>query len=647
MNMDSFVVTIGEFLHMNGARARFDANRTNYVIPKYQREYKWSDERVVALISDIKNRDKFIGNIILNKVEDHYEIVDGQQRITTIILILIALFNRNKHPRNQIQTEEQKTLLGYLTKTGKFILENESIGEYVLINETEIQLQIEKDEDIYYQKETFNHLFCLINHILFEDNSTKIEESELLSFQKKVLDCQVLVLIGEPDGRQQDSIEEVFLDINFKSQLLDVANIFKGYCFKNYSATSHDELKQQWTNIRKYTKQFERSFGYEENRETCEYLYLYLLSVPGSYKIPANLSPGGVHFLESKNHTQTKELLEDMVDYGNHIIDFFNNLSNDNYIFEDICYDAKSHENDTNRIKSLRSMALSVIESKEAQYYKLPLFMLLHFLLKDDMLSSTLDFISLKALITNMYIYAFLFTSSGKSKNKTLIAYDVLEKIHNRNSDTIKDVLSDLKSIRRNFLEDFGLFRNFNTAKGYSVYSIMDHYTANDNFIEQIYSFKSGYTPEHFLIHNNSIMEVQWKDGDNSCKFGLKDLLGKPDGRTYKGTSYKKQTINYLILPKELNETIKSDDIVSKIDAIKGYYNRPGTTIPKHVELFIHHIEGMPAYIKLKNQKGTHATQEDIENEYKEFINIYFSDENQASLYRSLENKFKSSFHNH
>lgn len=57
MDMDSFVITIGEFLHMSGTKARFDAGRTNYVIPKYQREYKWNDERVLALISDIKNRD--------------------------------------------------------------------------------------------------------------------------------------------------------------------------------------------------------------------------------------------------------------------------------------------------------------------------------------------------------------------------------------------------------------------------------------------------------------------------------------------------------------------------------------------------------------------------------------------------------------
>ena len=94
LQLESFVVSIAEFfLICREKEPNFDNNRRKYVIPKYQREYKWTAEKVQTLISDINNRDKFLGNIILNKVSDYYEIVDGQQRITTILLILIALFN--------------------------------------------------------------------------------------------------------------------------------------------------------------------------------------------------------------------------------------------------------------------------------------------------------------------------------------------------------------------------------------------------------------------------------------------------------------------------------------------------------------------------------------------------------------------------
>lgn len=124
---------------------------------------------------------------------------------------------------------------------------------------------------IYYQKNTFENLYRTIIEELSQID-------DLMSFQKKVLDCQVLVLIGDTHRRQNESIEEIFLDINFKSQLLDVADIFKGYCFKNYPATYHNELKEQWTTVRKFMKEFEK-IGYVDT-DTCTYLYHYLLSRP-------------------------------------------------------------------------------------------------------------------------------------------------------------------------------------------------------------------------------------------------------------------------------------------------------------------------------------------------------------------------------
>lgn len=69
MEIISFVATVSEFFLMNRQdEPNFDANRRVYVIPKYQREYKWTKEKVRTLIADINNRDKFLGNIILNRV---------------------------------------------------------------------------------------------------------------------------------------------------------------------------------------------------------------------------------------------------------------------------------------------------------------------------------------------------------------------------------------------------------------------------------------------------------------------------------------------------------------------------------------------------------------------------------------------------
>lgn len=69
----------------------------NLEIPKYQRPYKWEVEHVRQLLQDIeresnaKNHQYRIGTVILHKDETILNIVDGQQRLTTLTLLLHAL----------------------------------------------------------------------------------------------------------------------------------------------------------------------------------------------------------------------------------------------------------------------------------------------------------------------------------------------------------------------------------------------------------------------------------------------------------------------------------------------------------------------------------------------------------------------------
>ena len=65
----------------------------HYVIPLYQRAYAWEDEEIVQLIDDINDStgDYYIGSLVVAKVkgrEERYEVVDGQQRLTTLYLLL-------------------------------------------------------------------------------------------------------------------------------------------------------------------------------------------------------------------------------------------------------------------------------------------------------------------------------------------------------------------------------------------------------------------------------------------------------------------------------------------------------------------------------------------------------------------------------
>lgn len=90
-----------------------------YIVPDYQREYVWTDEEVRELLVDIGEQidtgssgDYFIGTVLVSPTEqkNHYEVIDGQQRLTTFFLLLCAL-------KNRFRGEPQRTTISSLVST--------------------------------------------------------------------------------------------------------------------------------------------------------------------------------------------------------------------------------------------------------------------------------------------------------------------------------------------------------------------------------------------------------------------------------------------------------------------------------------------------------------------------------------------------
>jgi hypothetical protein len=75
-----------------------------YVVPNYQREYKWGKDEALEFLDDLKGsaetgKQLFLGTLIFdvsNRAHGKIAIVDGQQRVTTILLLLVACRERAK-----------------------------------------------------------------------------------------------------------------------------------------------------------------------------------------------------------------------------------------------------------------------------------------------------------------------------------------------------------------------------------------------------------------------------------------------------------------------------------------------------------------------------------------------------------------------
>ena len=87
-----------------------------YSIPKYQREYTWSYREWDALYDDISenNPEYFIGSIICiplgDTINPYMEVIDGQQRLTTISLFLAAIYTRLKKYKDYLDEDDDDIL---------------------------------------------------------------------------------------------------------------------------------------------------------------------------------------------------------------------------------------------------------------------------------------------------------------------------------------------------------------------------------------------------------------------------------------------------------------------------------------------------------------------------------------------------------
>lgn len=117
-----------------------------YAIPVYQRAYSWEEKQWDEFLEDLKEATKsdnhyFFGNVLLEKSNNEVsDIIDGQQRVTTIIIFARALCNELQ---NRAKTETLKSNMS----NKEFI---QYIQEDYLINRNKPKLEaVEYDRDYF------------------------------------------------------------------------------------------------------------------------------------------------------------------------------------------------------------------------------------------------------------------------------------------------------------------------------------------------------------------------------------------------------------------------------------------------------------------------------------------------------------------
>lgn len=604
--MNAFITTFENIIKLKDRR--MDNTKASLQIPLYQREYKWNSEMVNTLLTDVNSGEKFLGLIILDEKEDCYEIVDGQQRLTTCLLVLVSLFN------SLIDSPiEQKNIKSYIVReNGQISINNKSVDDYLWVRDDTITLQIQDDKDVYYQKEKFAEVLELTDLFVqgFQDFDQKNQ------FLMKLSQSKMLVLIN--DSTEGKPIEQIFLDINEKALKLDVENIFKGHCFEKCREGYYEILKEKWVKLKKNAFGFQRSLYY---KDLSSFLYLYLLK---NEALPENLSPQGKHYLTGKNIDQIMALLDSMINFGDTILKFVQDIQSDRYFFEDFSSDCERNKTQIDAFRVMKKMSKEILEVKGAEYQKFPF---MHFVANKNKYKDKLTFDQLKRVICNLYIYSTLFVIKNAAKDKSRIDRTVILEVEKNDVD-IHSTLEAVKSIRKKEAEGFLLQDTNNKDIIYFITTIIDYFDRQACFINEYYSLDRHYNLEHFVVPDGSRKGiewvVEWEKGRNGQPKPKKINIYLDDELAKK---YKKKIGNYLIIDDELNGDMHKYDIIEKIELIQNWHTSRSKELPKHIDIIIAHISSLPAYKTLSTYKTTKEEDvEKIQRAYVEFVNQYFSE---------------------
>lgn len=267
----------------------FDGHR-RYTVPPYQRGYAWTDDEVEEFLDDLESADAhadehFFGFMLTvsdpNNTDEAIKIIDGQQRLSTVMMFLICARNRFNHD-NTPKSQEYKTMLENRICTSKY--ETKPTFTLGRTNQNlfkEIFLRVPIDRqilDALSTNDSNEKLIAAYKKIRSRIAGHSVEQVQ--DYLNTLLTKFVIIRYDYPDEQKAYSL---FNLINNRGIRLSESDHIKNYIFSELEKfqNSHvmDEYDEIWTEMRENVTSKKSA-----NYKTLDTFLHHYLIVTNAYK---------------------------------------------------------------------------------------------------------------------------------------------------------------------------------------------------------------------------------------------------------------------------------------------------------------------------------------------------------------------------
>jgi uncharacterized protein with ParB-like and HNH nuclease domain len=264
--------------------------KVEFLIPDYQRPYAWNEEQCQTLWDDIflfsfpdnnyeafdENDEYFLGSIVTYKNEKgRSEVIDGQQRLTTLMLMLRAFYDKFANMEDENSKLTRARIEKCIWKTDIF----GTADKNTLKIDSEVATDNDKEEFLELLRTGIVQQGSKIQYVLnYQFFQKKIDGflQEFPSFfpylPARILGNCILLPI---EAESQDTALRIFSTLNNRGLPLSDADIFKAQFYKYYGLGGNkDEFIAEWKKLEEITSSVFKSItGSPMDELFARYMY--------------------------------------------------------------------------------------------------------------------------------------------------------------------------------------------------------------------------------------------------------------------------------------------------------------------------------------------------------------------------------------